>query len=354
MTAPLRIGFHPLNDCAVLAVAQECGMFEGEGLAVTLSREPSWSNIRDKLAYGLLEAAHCLAPMPIASALGLGSSGAAKLIAPMALGLNGNSVVAANGLADEIGGVRGPAEAGAAIARIVRAREAAGRPRLVFGVPFLFSAHAYVLRRWLNDAGVDPARDVSIVVAPPVRMSAMAKKGVVDAFCVGAPWGQSTVLEGGGALLFSDQDYWARKPEKVLAASADWAISAPETLQALLRALLRAAAWADAPDNRRSVAEILSSPVYVGAPAACISAAFGGPLAAGHIFASSHASYPWPHHGRWFARQMQAWNGAPLSAPAAAEAVYRPDLWRIAASVVGMPAPQAGAAPEDPAGEPLP
>jgi NitT/TauT family transport system ATP-binding protein/nitrate/nitrite transport system substrate-binding protein len=354
MTAPLRIGFHPLNDCALLAVAQECGMFEGEGLSVTLSREPSWSNIRDKLAYGLLEAAHCLAPMPIASALGLGSGGAARLIAPMALGLNGNSVVAANGLADEIGPVTGAAEAGAAIARVVRAREAAGRAPLVFGVPFLFSAHAYVLRRWLGEAGIDPARDVSIVVAPPVRMSSMARQGVVDAFCVGAPWGQSTVLEGGGRLLFSDQDYWAQKPEKVLAASLEWAIAAPETLQALLRALMRAAVWADAAGNRKSLVEILSSPLYLGAPAAYISAAFGGPLSAGHTFASLHGAYPWPHHGRWFARQMQTWDGAPKAALAAAEAVYRPDLWRIAAAGVGLTAPAAGAAPPDPAGEPLP
>src|SRR5690606_22203044 len=114
--------FHPLNDCALLAVAQECGLFESEGLSVTLSREPSWSNIRDKLAYGMLEAAHCLAPMPIASALGLGPGGAAKLIAPMALGFNGNSVVAAGALAEEIGDARGPKAAGAAIARVVRVR----------------------------------------------------------------------------------------------------------------------------------------------------------------------------------------------------------------------------------------
>ena len=224
----------------------------------------------------------------------------------------------------------------------------------MFGVPFLFSAHAYVLRQWLTDAGVDSTRDVSIVVAPPVRMSSMAKKGVVDAFCVGAPWGQATILDGGGKLLFSDQDYWAQKPEKLLAASAEWARSAPETLQALVRALMRAAQWADAPGNRRALVEILASQIYVGAPAAYINAAFGGPLAAGHLFAAEHGTYPWPHHGRWFARQMQRWGQAPAAAQAAAESVYRPDLWRIAAASIGLQAPQTGAAPADATGNPLP
>lgn len=348
--AAIRIGFHPLNDCAVLAVAQECGMFETERLSVTLSREPSWSNIRDKLAYGLLEAAHALAPMPIASALGLGSAGAVRLIVPMALGYNGNSVVAAGGLAAEIGDASGPRAAGAAIARAVRARAGSGRPPLVFAAPFPFSPHLYVLRQWLGESGIDPARDVSFVIAPPVRIGGMAKDGVVDAFCVGAPWGQASVLEGAGRLLFSDQDYWAQKPEKVLAVSADWAESAPETMQALLRALLRAALWADALGNRGALIEILSSPLYVGAAPAQIAAAMDGPLAAGHRFAAAHGSYPFVQHGRWFARQIQLWDQGPETASAIVESVYRPDLWRMAAAAIGLPAPDARAAPQGPGG----
>ncbi|HEX2561190.1 ABC transporter substrate-binding protein, partial [Phenylobacterium sp.] len=43
----LRLGFIALNDCAPLAVAKEKGFFEDEGLAVSLSREASWANIRD-------------------------------------------------------------------------------------------------------------------------------------------------------------------------------------------------------------------------------------------------------------------------------------------------------------------
>lgn len=54
---PLRIGFIPLSDCAVLAVAAEKGFFRRHGLAATLSREVSWANVRDKVAVGALDGA---------------------------------------------------------------------------------------------------------------------------------------------------------------------------------------------------------------------------------------------------------------------------------------------------------
>ena len=52
----LRLGFIPLNDAAPLIVARERGFFEAEGLDVTLAREASWANIRDKVVSGVLEA----------------------------------------------------------------------------------------------------------------------------------------------------------------------------------------------------------------------------------------------------------------------------------------------------------
>src|SRR4029453_2863622 len=66
----LRIGFIPLTDCAVLAVAMEKGFFRRHGVEVTLSREASWASIRDKVALGALDAAQMLAGMPLAAAVG--------------------------------------------------------------------------------------------------------------------------------------------------------------------------------------------------------------------------------------------------------------------------------------------
>src|ERR687888_506079 len=91
MTAPLCIGFIPLVDAAALIVAVDKGFASAEGLDVTLVREVSWSNVRDKLNIGLFDAAHLLAPVAIASSLGLGHI-KVPIAAPFNLGLNGNAI----------------------------------------------------------------------------------------------------------------------------------------------------------------------------------------------------------------------------------------------------------------------
>ena len=68
----LRIGFIPLADATALIVAVDKGFTKAEGLDIELVREVSWSNVRDKLNIGLFDAAHLLAPVAIASSLGLG------------------------------------------------------------------------------------------------------------------------------------------------------------------------------------------------------------------------------------------------------------------------------------------
>ena len=72
MKETLQIGFIPLIDAAALLVAVDKGFTAAEGLDVTLVCEVSWSNVRDKLNIGLFDAAHILAPVPVASSLGLG------------------------------------------------------------------------------------------------------------------------------------------------------------------------------------------------------------------------------------------------------------------------------------------
>jgi two-component system, oxyanion-binding sensor len=68
----LRIGFIPLADATALLIAVDKGFAAEEGLDVELVREVSWSNVRDKLNIGLFDAAHLIAPVAIASSLGLG------------------------------------------------------------------------------------------------------------------------------------------------------------------------------------------------------------------------------------------------------------------------------------------
>ena len=80
----LRIGYVALTDAAPLLVADELGFFARQGVRVSLSEEGAWAAIRDKLAFGALDGAHLLGPMPIALACGLcGVSARVSVGAPM-------------------------------------------------------------------------------------------------------------------------------------------------------------------------------------------------------------------------------------------------------------------------------
>ena len=90
-------GFMPLLDSAILVAAREKGFAAAEAIDLVLARETSWANIRDRMAVGHFQVAHVLAPMPIASNLGL-TPLAVPVVAPMALGLGGNAVTVSTAL----------------------------------------------------------------------------------------------------------------------------------------------------------------------------------------------------------------------------------------------------------------
>lgn len=332
MSADLSLGFVPLNDAAPLIVARERGFFAREGLSVELSREVSWATVRDKLAAGALDGAHMLAPVPLACTLGLGLAGDPQpMIAPLALNRNGAAVTLSRRLG--LPEAATAAEAGAALAEAVAARRAAGETPLTLAVVFPYSMHNYLLRYWLAEAGIDPDRDVRITVAPPSRMAARLAEGELDGFCAGQPWNALAVEAGDGQVAVRAAQVWQDGPEKVLATTAAWAQRNPDVLQALLRALLQAAAWADAPEHRHELAVLLAQPQYVGVDPWLIEATL--PQTSFH---RDGASAPLAAHAGWILSQMMRWGQAPpeLDIAAAARRVYRPELYAQAAAALGL------------------
>lgn len=109
-TAPIRLGMVRLTDAAPLVLAQSSGLFAAEDLDVVVSVEPSWANIADKLAWGLLEGAVMLPPLAIAMALGLRGP-PTRLIVPAGISLNGNAITLGHRFAAPIlsEGFSGPA-----------------------------------------------------------------------------------------------------------------------------------------------------------------------------------------------------------------------------------------------------
>ena len=87
----LNIGYMRLSDSAPLIIAQELGLFAKYGLDVTLCREVSWANIRDKLIAGNFDACQMLAPMPLVTTLGVAGI-RAPIVTGLVLSLNGNGI----------------------------------------------------------------------------------------------------------------------------------------------------------------------------------------------------------------------------------------------------------------------
>jgi NitT/TauT family transport system ATP-binding protein/nitrate/nitrite transport system substrate-binding protein len=273
-----------------------------------------------------------LAPLALATSVGAGGSERVPLAAPFALNLNGPAIT----ISSRLGGIVGGDSAAEGVARLVARRREEGASPLTFAVVFPFSVHNYLLRDWLARAGVDPDRDVRLAIAPPARMTGLLVDGVVEGFCVTEPWDTAAVAAGAGVILARSAELWPRTPDKVFAVTERFAAAEPERLQALLRALARAAAWADAPENRAELAAILARPHYVGADAAVIARSLQD-----MVFHADGASAPMPAHAGWLLGQMLRWGHAPadLDIAAVARRVYRPDLHAQAMAALGLPAP---------------
>ena len=267
---PLRVGFVPLCDGAPLVMAQELGLFEKHGVRVHLRREVGWATVRDKIIYRDLDAAHALAPMVFAASFGLGSI-RADCLTGLVLSLEGNAITLAQSLWED--GVRD----GVSLRQLVRRR---AEP-MVFGIPFLYSSHHFLLHTWLGLSGLVPGRDVHFVVVPPPQMPANLKAGHLDGYCVGEPWNSVAVLAGFGWRVAGSGDIARRHPEKVLMVRRDFAEARGEEHERLIAALIEACRFCAAPENRERIIETLGEPQYVNAPASALRAGFDGDRQAG-------------------------------------------------------------------------
>jgi two-component system, oxyanion-binding sensor len=349
MTAgKLRIGYIPLVDAAALIVAVDLGFTAAQNIDVELVREVSWSNVRDKLNIGLFDAAHLLAPVAVASSLGIGHV-RVPIVAPFNLGLNGNAITVSPRLFAALesraeGDIADPKVSALALSRVVEERKSRNAEPLNFGMTFPFSHHNYQLRYWMAAGGVDPDEDVRLVVLPPPYMVESLTNGHVDGFCVGAPWNSVAVDAGIGRILHFGCEIQSRVTEKVFAARESWANEHPDTLAALIRALAAAANFAEAPDNLDKVSTAIATRLGV-APELVARAVTGNLKIAidGTVRATDRylmigrngAARPDPIQAAWIYAQIARWGQAPLSEEslALAQAVFRPDLYDAAVGV---------------------
>jgi ABC-type nitrate/sulfonate/bicarbonate transport system substrate-binding protein len=316
----LKLGFVPLNDCAALVAGRAKGFFKAQGLAVELSREASWATVRDKLAVGALDAAHMLAPMPLAASLGAGSP-ATAMLAPMTLSLNGPVVT----LATRLAAVIGEGSGAEALARLVTRRREEDASPLTFAVVFPYSTHNYLLRQWMTRAGIDPDRDVRLTVVPPPRLADLLAEGVIEGFCAGEPWSAVAVAADAGRVAVRAAQLRARTPDKVLGVTEAWAQANPDALAGLIRGLVKASAWVEAAENRPELAALLARPEHVGVAADLIAASLEG-----MTFHRDGANRPSADDAAWLAAEMRRWGQAGAEADIMSARIYAPDLYDAA------------------------
>lgn len=349
---PVTAGFIPLTDAAPLIIAAEMGFAEAEGLELTLRAAPSWSRLRDDLAFGLVDAAHLLSPMPVAMTLGLGGVGVA-VDAVEVLSVNGEMIGVSRAIAAQMRAAGHDFALDDAHAAGKALLSATGG-RLRIGVPFPFAMHTELLFYWIEAIAGERPEGLDIHTVPPPHMAEALAAGEIDAFSVGEPWGSIAVERGAGELLLPGSAIWSQAPEKVLALRHDRVEADPELVGSLMRAVWHAGCWLTDPGNLLAASELLAAPHYVGVQADILERSLAGRfviapegetrLVRQFVDFGGLSAFPWRSQGEWIAARLARRHRLdPVAARSVGQSVFRSDLYRRFLGPAGAQMPGASA-----------
>jgi len=349
--AQVQCGYLPLVDCAPLIIAKELTFAAQEGLELTLQKQPSWSALRDRLAFGQIDFAHMLSPMPVAMSLELGGM-PSQIDALMVLSINGTVIGVSNELdhAMRDAGWRNTFDAPQDVANAILQSK---KQKLRIGVPFPFSMHRILLEMWLSHTPGFALDQVEIVTVPPPQMADAVKNGTLDMFCVGEPWGSVAVQQSDATLVLPSSSIWEFAPEKVLGARSVWVEQNPDICQSMIRAIYKAARWLDKPENIPLAVEILARSQHLDLPDVAIEPALnnriitrlGEPAKQAEHFLGFHnsaANFPWRSQASFIGDTLAQLHGLDREAARArARSCFRSDIYREALAPLGVDLPSA-------------
>lgn len=363
----LKFGFIKLTDVAPIVIAYEKGYFEDEGLYVSLQAQANWKVLLDRVIDGELDGAHMLAGQPLGATVGIGTK--ADIITAFSMDLNGNGITVSNEIWEQMkpniphkdGKPVHPIKADY-LKPVVDSYREQGK-KFNMGMVFPLSTHNYELRYWLAAGGIHPGyytpedpvgmtnAEALLSVTPPPQMPATMEAGTIYGYCVGEPWNQAAVFKEIGVPVITDYEIWKNNPEKVFGVSKKWAEQYPNTHLAVVKALIRAAKWLDADQdkNRPEAVQYLSQSEYVGADAAVLANSMTGtfeyekgdkrPMPDFNVFFRYFATYPYYSDAIWYLTQMRRWGQISEDKPDSwymdiAKKVYRPDIYMKAAKLL--------------------
>jgi nitrate/nitrite transport system substrate-binding protein len=351
----IKLGFIALTDSSPLIIAKEKGLFDKYGMTgVEVMKQASWGATRDNLVLGSagngIDGAHLLTPMAYGLSTGAITQDKQPLLMKILarLNVNGQGISISKAYADLKVGTD------ASALKEAFAKKKADGAMAKIAVTFPGGTHDLWMRYWLAAGGIDPNKDVEMIVVPPPQMVANMKVGTMDAFCVGEPWNAQLVSQDIGYTALTTGEIWANHPEKSLALRADFTEKNPKATQALLMAVLEAQQWADLDVNKDELADIVSKRAWFNIKKKDILGRLKGDIDYGNgkkVTASPHimkfwrdqASFPFKSHDTWFLTENQRWGRVKADADVAGLVgkVNGADLWRKAAkalSVADIPA----------------
>lgn len=229
-----ELGLITFSESAAVALARAGGLFERQGLAVSVARTPSST----EQMRGLIENRWQIASTAFDNVLAWSARD------------GGPRILAA-------------ARASASVDLPVYVRpeiaswdDLQGKPLAVDAVD---TAYGLVLRRILQEHGLELDRDYGFVPAGATgyRLEAM-EKGEAFAAVLNPPW-NARAEEAGMRLMARHSDVVPNYPGGVFAVSRPWAEAHRREIVGFLRGLLDATRWAQAPDRRASAASLAAS-----------------------------------------------------------------------------------------------
>ena len=289
----LKIGFIPITCATPIIMADPMGFYRRHGLNVEVIRTAGWAVIRDRSIAREFDAAHMLAPMPVAMSLGVGVAAPIPWAVAAVENINGQAITLANKHRDK----RNPADW-----RGFR-----------FAVPFDFSIHNYLLRAYVAEAGIDPDRDIQIRSVPPPEMVANLRADNIDGFLGPDPFNQRAVFDGVGFIHLLTKELWDGHPCCAFAVPRSMIQETPNTFAALLRAIVEATVHSNAQANRREVAAAISGPNYLNQPLTVVEQVLTGTFADGLGQVRrvpdriGFDPFPWHSMAIWILTQMRRW-----------------------------------------------
>ena len=288
----LKVGFIPITCATPIIMAAPLGFYKKQGLDVEVVKTAGWAVVRDKTLNKEYDAAHMLAPMPLAISLGVGSNPVPYTV-PAIENINGQAITLAVKHKDN--------------------RDPKNWKGFKFAVPFDYSMHNYLLRYYLAEHGIDPDTDVQIRAVPPPEMVANLRADNIDGFLGPDPMNQRAVYDGVGFIHILSKDIWEGHPCCAFAASREFITQLPNTYAALLRGIVDATAYAHKAENRKEIAAAIAPANYLNQPVTVLEQILTGTFADGLGKVqkvperADFDPFPWQSFAVWMLTQMKRW-----------------------------------------------